>query len=181
MPDGSWGATPRVSVQAECARRGRAAVVADCRELLRGGVADADVVAALAGPTAPRLLDPDRDDRYWLRVWGARGLLWAWDHEAVPEIRVALGDESWRVREMALKVIARHHVDDLLDDVIASRDDGTPRVRAGAEKAMVALTVQRSRTAPAGSLVTRGESDGRDRNAVELHRQARARRDRDDQ
>lgn len=145
MPDGSWGVTPRVSVEAECARRGRAAVVADCRELLRGGVADADVVAALAGPTAPRFLDPDRSDRCWLRVWGARGLLWAWGDEAVPEIRVALGDESWRVREMALKVIARHHVDGLLDEVIASRDDGTPRVRAAAEKAVVALTVQRWR------------------------------------
>jgi HEAT repeat protein len=142
MPDGSWGVTPRVSIEALCARRGREAVVADCRELLRGGVADADVVAELAGPTAPRFLDPDRDDRYWLRVWGARGLLWAWGDDAVPEIRSALGDESWRVREMALKVIARHHVDELLDEVIGLRDDATPRVRAAAQKAVVALTVQ---------------------------------------
>jgi hypothetical protein len=35
MPTGSWGVTPRASIEAECARRGRDAVVADCRELLR--------------------------------------------------------------------------------------------------------------------------------------------------
>ena len=139
MEEQSWGVTPRVSIEADCARRGRDAVVLDCRELLRGGVVDAAALAALAGPGAARYLDPDRDDLYWLRVWGARGLLWAWDESATPEIRGALGDESWRVREMALKVIARHGLDELELDVVPLRDDGVPRVRAAAEKAMVAL------------------------------------------
>ena len=140
MPTGSWGVTPRASIEAECARRGRDAVVADCRELLRGGVVDAAVVAALAGPGAPRWLDPDRDDRYWLRVWGARGLLWAWDDAALPEIRTALDDEAWRVREMALKVVARHGVEELLTDVVPLGDDPVPRVRRAAERALVVLS-----------------------------------------
>jgi HEAT repeat protein len=128
-----------VSIEADCERRGRDAVVLDCRQLLRGGVVDAEALAALAGPGAARYLDPDRDDLYWLRVWGARGLLWAWDESATPEIRRALGDESWRVREMALKVIARHGLDELVVDVVPLRDDGVLRVRTAAEKAMVAL------------------------------------------
>jgi HEAT repeat protein len=139
---GSWGVTPRASIEAECLRRGREEVVRGCRELLRGGVAEAELVAALAGPTAPRFLDPDRDDRYWLRVWGARGLLWAWDDAAVPEIRAALADESWRVREMALKVIARHRLDELTDEVVELRTDVIPRVRSAAERTLVAITAR---------------------------------------
>lgn len=136
----SWGTTPRASIEAECARRGRAAVVEGCRELLRGGVVDADLVVALAGPSAARWLDPGREDRYWLRVWGARGLLWAWDDVAVPEVRAALSDESWRVREMCLKAVARNGVDDLLEDVLPLRDDAVPRVRSAASRAVAVLT-----------------------------------------
>jgi HEAT repeat protein len=135
-----WGTTPRASIEAECARRGREQVVLGCRALLAGGEADAELVAALAGPTAPRLLEPDRGDRYWLRVWGARGLLWAWDDSAAPDICAALRDDAWRVREMALKVIARNHVDACLEELLAVREDDVRRVRAAAASALVALT-----------------------------------------
>lgn len=136
-----WGTTPRRSIEAECARRGRIAVVAGCVRLLAGGDADDALVLALAGPGARRVLAGDRDDqRYWLRVWGARGLLWAWQDDALPTLRTALADDAWRVRELAAKVVARHLLGDLLPEVAALRDDPVPRVRAAAARAVVLLT-----------------------------------------
>jgi HEAT repeat protein len=127
-------------------RRGRASVVAGCADLLLGGDVDADLLRALAGPAArPFLSSEPRADEYWLRVWGARGLLWAWDDSATQALRVALGDEAWRVREMALKVVARHRVDEVLDDVVPLQEDPVPRVRAAAARAMVRLTVATAR------------------------------------
>mgnify|MGYP006137620203 CR=1 FL=1 len=51
---------------------------------------------------------------YWLRVWATRGLLWAWDDIALETVGAALDDDAWRVREMAVKVVARHRLEDLL-------------------------------------------------------------------
>jgi len=48
----SWGKTPRESIDQECARRGKDAVVAGCMELLSGGDADAELIVALGGPPA---------------------------------------------------------------------------------------------------------------------------------
>lgn len=145
MPAGPhWELTPRESIEAECARRGRDAVVAGCVALVGGAAADADpgLLLALAGPAAHKFLDGgEHDDLYWLRVWGARGLLWAWQDRASGALRAALGDEHWRVREMAAKVAARHLVGDALDPLTALRDgDPVPRVRAAAERAVAALT-----------------------------------------
>jgi hypothetical protein len=144
MPAGThWELTPRESIEAECARRGRDAVVAGCVALIEGAPACADpgLLLALAGPAARKFLDGgDHDDLYWLRVWGARGLLWAWREGTTGALRVALGDGHWRVREMAAKVAARHLVGDVLDPLIALRDDPVPRVRAAAERAVAALT-----------------------------------------
>ena len=78
--------------------------------------------------------------QYWLRVWGARGLLWAWDEIAVASVTAALRDDHWRVREMACKVIARHQVGDALPVVAELRDDPVPRVREAAARAVVLLT-----------------------------------------
>jgi hypothetical protein len=139
-----WGTKPRASIAAECDRRGRHEVVIGCEQLVRGEQVDADLLRALAGPGAPRFLAEDRDDDYWPRVWGVRGLMWAWDGTSVDTIRVALRDDHWRVREMALKVTARHTLDELLHDVLPLRYDGTARVRAAAERAVVALTAQAS-------------------------------------
>jgi hypothetical protein len=77
---------------------------------------------------------------YWLRVWGARGLLWVWDDSALGALRVALADEAWRVREMAVKVVARHRVGDLLSTVAGLQDDPVPRVQTAANRAVTVLT-----------------------------------------
>lgn len=136
------GTTPRQRVEAECTRQGRAAFVAGCVRLLEGDDSDVRLIQLLGGNTAAWALDPARkpEQRYWFRVWAARGLLWAWQDTAQPAVRAALRDEAWRVREMAAKVIARHVVGDLLTDVAPLRDDPTLRVRKAATRAVMRIT-----------------------------------------
>ncbi len=137
----NWGMTPQQSIERECAIRGRPEVIEGCRELIRGGAVDPGLLLALGGPGARKFLDGrGHEDTYWPRVWGTRGLLWAWDSSAVDEIRLALVDDSWRVREMALKVIAGHQLGDLLADVAQSRSDPVSRVREEADRALALLT-----------------------------------------
>jgi hypothetical protein len=136
-----WGLTPRESIEAECKRRGREAVVAGCVALVRGDDVDPPLLVALAGPAADKFLDGrQHDDVYWLRVWGIRGLLYAWDDSAAGAVQRALGDESWRVREMACKVAARRQLGDALASVAELREDPVARVRAAASRAVTTLT-----------------------------------------
>jgi HEAT repeat len=139
---GYWELTPQQSIDAECARRGKSALVEGCIQLIRRQKTDVALVMALAGPAARVVLDYDVADekRYWLRVWGARGLLWAWDDVAIPAIGEALADPAWRVREMAAKVIAKHVVGEHFDAVAALREDSIPRVAAAATRAVTMLT-----------------------------------------
>jgi len=114
-----WDMTPRQSVERECSRRGEAEVVAACVVLLAGGDADRPFVFAIGGPAAESILGPHprRDQRYFLRVWAARALLYAWNASAQDAVLTALADESWRVREMAAKVVARRKIGDALSVV----------------------------------------------------------------
>jgi HEAT repeats len=134
--------TPRQSVTAECERRGRAAVVTGCIGLLDGADTDDGLIIALGGPPAEIVLSGREGGRggYWPRVWAARGLLHVWADDATPAIIAATTDESWRVREMAAKVIARHQVGDALAAVVALRDDPVLRVRAAADRAVMDLS-----------------------------------------
>ena len=139
--DSHWGMTPRQSIEHECALRGPDAVVAGCRAMLRDEPADPALLMALGGPAARKFLDGDDHlDGYWLRVWAARGLLWVWDDEATPEIGRGLADESWRVREMALKVVARQRIGDLTAEVADARHDPVARVRLAADRALALIT-----------------------------------------
>ena len=52
----------------------------------------------------------------------------------------ALRDESWRVREMAAKVVARHALGDALPVVARLRGDPVARVRVAAHRAVKLLT-----------------------------------------
>jgi hypothetical protein len=133
--------TPRESIAQECARRGSDAVVSGCIALLDGDDADPLLIVALGGPPARWVLTGERGGPdYWLRVWATRGLLWApWNDRALPAVARALDDEAWRVREMALKVVARHRLGDALDAVVARQDDPVARVRAAASRALVRL------------------------------------------
>jgi HEAT repeats len=127
-----------------CARRGTAQVVAGCVALLRGGDADDELILALGCGNGTIVIydGPKQRNQYWRRVWGARGLLYAWadDQGAEDALITALTDEHWRVREMAAKVIARRRLGAALGPVTALREDPVPRVRAAAERATVILT-----------------------------------------
>jgi len=149
MAGSLWGTTPRHSIESVCDRLGTAVVLRACVLLLEGADADPSVVASLAGPTAPRYLDAPDDQRYWLRVWGARGLLWALSMPDGPQaserwiagpVIGALGDEHWRVREMAVKVVARYRLDEAQPATVALLDDENPRVRTAAARALRLLT-----------------------------------------
>ena len=131
--------TPRLSIEAECGRRGKPALVAGCIALLNREPADDALVMALGAQASMRLLDSGPESQYWLRVWAARGLLWAWDPVALPAILTALEDEHWRVREMAAKVVARHLLGDAFDAVSDLSDDPVPRVVAAAARAVRVL------------------------------------------
>jgi hypothetical protein len=110
--------------------------------MLDGGADDTELVVLLGGEHGRRLVAGGVPDgqAHWLKVWAARGLLWAgpWDGEgrATDAVRGARRDGSWRVREMAAKVVARHAIDDLLDDVVALESDPVERVRAQATRAL---------------------------------------------
>ncbi|HEX4787796.1 MAG TPA: HEAT repeat domain-containing protein [Actinospica sp.] len=130
---------PREAIQAECGRRGRDEVVAGCVALLRAQPVGDAFVLALGGAHGALVLDSGTESQYWLRVWGARGLLWAWDDVALPALLDALGDEHWRVREMAAKVVARNRVGAAFEAVESLRTDPVSRVARAAQRAVAAL------------------------------------------
>ncbi|MEV0268340.1 MAG: HEAT repeat domain-containing protein [Hamadaea sp.] len=131
--------TPRELIEAECRRRGKAAVLADCLALLRGET-DLRLLRSVAGRGADKYFDgEEHHDTYWFRVWAMRGLLWSWDDSATAAVIGAFGDEAWRVREMAAKVVARHLVAEAGPAVAELRDDPVPRVRAAADRAVARL------------------------------------------
>ena len=150
MTGGSiWGTTPRQSIEAACAERGAGRVVASCIELIGGGDIDPELIASLGGPAAPRYVDAPPGRRYWLRVWGTRGLLWALGAEGAPPagdpavvaaLVAAVADDRWRVRELGAKVIARYRVDECQPAMSVLSHDEVPRVRAAASRALRLLT-----------------------------------------
>ena len=78
--------------------------------MLDGDVSDAGLVVALGGPAAQALIDRGFpiNQRYWSRVWAARGLYWVWGDQALPFLIEAADDEQWRVREWVAKIARRH-------------------------------------------------------------------------
>ena len=132
-----WGMTPKQSVLFECERRTPAAVVHDCVAILSGEEPDAEFLRIIGGPSAESVLEGRAGglEGYWPRVWAARGLLHVWDDTATEAIIGATTDESWRVREMAAKVIASHHVTAAIDAVVVLLDDENARVRSAAARA----------------------------------------------
>src|SRR6478609_9024076 len=105
-----------------------------------GAAADDDLVLALGGPPAKWVHTGEPSGPpYWLRVWAARGLLYAWDDSARPAVLDALHDDAWRVREMALKVVARQCMQAASERVDELRNDPSARVREAADRTSRAL------------------------------------------
>lgn len=138
--------SPGLRVAAACERHGADVVVRACLDLLADRDADPDIVEALGGDHARQLLAQGvpQVHAYWLRVWGARGLLYAW-HAApgtdVDEgLAAATTDPHWRVRETVCKVVAKRLRGDVLEAVLPLRDDPVERVRRAAGRAVVRIT-----------------------------------------
>ncbi|HEY5093367.1 MAG TPA: HEAT repeat domain-containing protein [Acidimicrobiales bacterium] len=136
-----WGVTPKASIEAECQRRSRTAVIHDCILLLDSKRVDPDFVRVLGGPPAEVILEGGAGgiEGYWPRVWAARGLLHIWDDSATTAIIAATSHEQWRVREMSAKVIAAHNVRAAIDAVVALLDDDNARVRVAARRAFAVV------------------------------------------
>ncbi|MGI8794112.1 MAG: HEAT repeat domain-containing protein [Acidimicrobiales bacterium] len=134
-------ATPGHRIEGACQELGRSDVIQRCLSLLAGGLEASDFIAMLGGAAGVRLLNEGMPEHqaYWLRVWAARGLLWAGPGEDAAVLRAALHDESWRVREMVCKVIARHRLGDLIGLVAELESDPVKRVRSAAFRAGVMI------------------------------------------
>ncbi|HEX6151781.1 HEAT repeat domain-containing protein [Nocardioides sp.] len=123
------------------ARLGRPEFTRVCVALMEGAPRE-DHLEALPGLTGHDWSEgePVRDEQswhdYWLRTWGARGLLHVWDDAATGAVVAGLSDEHWRPAEMCLKVTARHEVAGAGDGAAALADHELPRVRAAAMRAL---------------------------------------------
>ncbi len=76
---------------------------------------------------------------YWARVWAVRALLYIWDDSAASAVMRALGDEHWRVREMAAKVAGRHEMGEAADALGRMLGDDVERVRIAAVRALATV------------------------------------------
>ncbi len=123
------------------ARLGRAKFTRVCVSLMEGAPREQhlDVLPWLTGndwSEGQPVRDPASWHDYWLRTWGARGLLHVWDDAATDAVVAGLADEHWRPAEMCLKVTARHDVAGAGDGAAALADHDLPRVRAAAMRAL---------------------------------------------
>ncbi len=73
-----------------------------------------------------------RNQDYWPRVWGARGLLHVWAPDARRAVIAGLSDPAWRVREMSAKIVRAQELADAETELTALAADPVPRVRAAA-------------------------------------------------
>jgi len=131
--------SPRERVGQACYRDGEAAVALWCADLLAGRALLDERIVSLGGPHAVAVLEGREKADYWPRVWAARGLLYAWTPRAAPAVVAALDDESWRVREMALKVVRLRELGEAADRAADLAGDEVERVRKAAVRALARI------------------------------------------
>jgi hypothetical protein len=77
---------------------------------------------------------------YWVRTWGARGLLYVWDDSAAPAVVAGLDDEHWRPGEMCLKVSPTREIGEAGPGAARLAVEGElPRVRVQALRTLGAV------------------------------------------
>jgi len=123
------------------ARLGVPRFVVVCTDLLGGADRESyvDELRALTGHhwrVGDDVFDHEVWRDYWVRTWGARGLLHVWDDAATAAVVAGLADPHWRPAEMCLKVAARHEVAGTGDGAVALADHDLSRVRAQAMRAL---------------------------------------------
>jgi hypothetical protein len=112
-----------------------------CASLLRGDPpdeADLQLLGYLAA--TPSLTAPQHGTwPSWYPVWAARGLRYAWRPAAAPAVVRALGDDAWRVREMAAAVCREREIGEAADVLAGLLADPVPRVRTAAARAVAVV------------------------------------------
>lgn len=131
-------ATPRALFEELAAHVGETRAAETCARFLRGvdPTRHQDVLPYFAGRATDAVLAGSSPwQPYWLRVWGARGLLYVWSDAVAGDVLAGLRDEHWRVAEMCLKVSGRRDLPVAEDGVRLSRHE-LPRVRSAALRAL---------------------------------------------
>ncbi len=129
-PRETWATLAREVGEPEAARR--------CAALLEASEPGevADTLQWLGGAAADALRAGSPWKPFWVRVWGARGLLYVWDVSCIPSVVHGLADEHWRVAEMCVKVCARREIGAAGPAVALLADHEPPRVRSAVARAL---------------------------------------------
>lgn len=125
-------------------RIGTSAYVSACVDLLEGApreryVEELRCLTGHAWQAGDDVLSSSSWGDFWVRSWGARGLLHVWHDSATAAVVVGLGDEHYRPAEMCLKVAARHEVAGTGDGAARLAGHDLPRVRAQAMRALAVV------------------------------------------
>jgi hypothetical protein len=120
---------------------GRERFVEVCCDLLGGAdrssyVAELRYLTGFDGEHRDRFLDESSWKDYWVRTWGARGLLHCWSDRASDAVVGGLGDEHYRPAEMCLKVAAMYDVAGSGPGAAILTTHELPRVRANAVRTL---------------------------------------------
>ena len=121
------------------------ATVGVCLDLLGGAdrlghLSELAYLTGLPFAAGSATLDPGRWPDYWVRTWGARGLLYVWTDDAAPGVVSGLGDEHWRPAEMCLKVATKHEIGEAGPRAAVLAVEGElPRVRVQALRTLGAV------------------------------------------
>jgi HEAT repeat protein len=124
---------------------GERATVDLCVELLEGADRNdhPDAMPYLTGvvfdETSPKFY-PSQWKDYWVRTWGARGLLYVWHDSAATAVGAGLDDEHWRPAEMSLKVSTKRELGEAGPRAAVLAVEGElPRVRVQALRTLGAV------------------------------------------
>ena len=105
--------------------------------LLEGGYEGEEFLLLVGGSHAEGIL-AGAPALFWPELWGARALLYVWDEAAAPAVIAALGNQSWRVREMSAKVSAARAIG-MPKDLARLTTDEHARVRSAAARALAVI------------------------------------------
>lgn len=80
-----------------------------------------------------------RQQAHWPRVWAGRALRYVWLDYAVPGVVAALADPSWRVREVAAKIVDQRRLTAAVVQLRPLLGDPELRVRVAGVRALGAV------------------------------------------
>lgn len=116
---------------------GETEVIARALSLIDGNNEGEDFLLFVGGDHAQGILD-GAPVLYWPELWGLRALLYVWNDTATPAVVNALHNTAWRVREMAVRVIAARELP-AATELTELLGDETPRVRIAVARGLAAV------------------------------------------